>query len=53
MHGWSTVQVVIVQFGGEAFMTHPLDWQQWGACFGIGALGLVVRNVLLTLRSKP
>lgn len=48
----SMVQVVIVQFGGEAFMTHPLDWQQWGACFGIGALSLVVRKALLALRPK-
>ncbi len=49
--GWyCLLQALIVQFGGEAFSTHPLSWQQWGACVGIGALGLLVREVLLLVR---
>ena len=31
-------------------MTHPLNWEQWGACIGIGAVGLIVREVLLLLK---
>lgn len=40
-------QVLIVQFGGEAFGTRPLTLPQWGACLGFGALGLLVRRGLL------
>ncbi len=46
----AVLQAVIVQFGGEAFSTHPLSWQQWGACVGIGALSLFVRQLLLLIR---
>lgn len=43
------LQALIVQFGGEAFGTRPLSLEQWGACIGIGAIGLVVRKALLLL----
>ena len=46
----AVLQALIVQFGGEAFSTHPLSWQQWGACLGIGALSLIVRELLLLIR---
>ena len=46
----AVLQALIVQFGGEAFSTHPLSWQQWGACMGIGALSLIVRELLLLIR---
>ena len=45
------LQVLIVQFGGEAFSTVPLDARQWAACIGIGALTLPVRAGLLLLRT--
>ena len=47
------LQVIIVQFGGEAFSTTPLNAAQWGGCIGIGALSLLVRSALLLLPPKP
>ena len=40
-------QVIIVQFGGDAFGTRPLTAAQWAACLSFGALGLLVRRGLL------
>jgi Ca2+ transporting ATPase len=45
--------VIIVQFGGEVFSTHPLNAQQWAACTGIGALSLLVRAVVRLLPPHP
>jgi hypothetical protein len=45
-------QALIVQFGGDAFGTRPLTLQQWAACIGFGALGLLVRRGLLYLQPK-
>jgi Ca2+ transporting ATPase len=45
--------VLIVQFGGEVFMTKPLSAQQWAACIGIGALSLLVRAGLRLLPPHP
>lgn len=39
-------QVVIVQFGGEAFGTTPLTPTQFAACVGIGAMSWIVRAAL-------
>jgi len=43
------LQALIVQFGGDAFGTRPLNLAQWAACIGFGALGLFVRKALLML----
>ena len=40
------IQWVLVQFGGQAFNCVPLDWEQWGVCIGLGALGLLMREGL-------
>ncbi len=48
-----TVQVLIVQYGGSAFQTVPLDGDQWAACIGAGAATLLVRRALLTLDDLP
>lgn len=40
------MQVVIVQFGGPAFQTVPLNGPQWTLCVGVGALTLLVRAAL-------
>lgn len=45
-------QALIVQFGGDAFGTRPLTLQQWAACIGFGALGLLVRRGLLYLQPR-
>lgn len=48
-----TLQVLIVQFGGDIFSTRPLTAQQWGACTGIGAITLLVRAVLRLIPPHP
>ena len=40
------LQVIIVQFGGDAFKVVPLSWDQWLFCVGIGSLELVVGFIL-------
>merc|ERR1712150_245060 len=42
-------QILIVQFGGQALSTAPLDWDHWGWCilFGIGTL--VWQQLLITI----
>ena len=47
------LQVCVVTFGGPVFDTVPLSWQQWGACVGLGAVGLVVRHVLAAVPPHP
>ena len=44
--GELALQVLIVQFGGMAFSTHPLNLGQWGVCTLIGSSTLLVREVL-------
>lgn len=43
------VQVLVCQFGGEAFKTAPLHWEEWLGCIGIALIslpiGLVVRLI--------
>ncbi|EDQ88387.1 uncharacterized protein MONBRDRAFT_9247 [Monosiga brevicollis MX1] len=39
--GTAVVQVLIVEFGGRAIETEPLDADIWGACIGFGAGSLV------------
>ena len=46
------LQVVIVQFGGEAFSTVALDPVQWALCIGFGAGSLLVREALRKLPHK-
>ena len=36
----------IVQWGGEAFSTVPLNAEEWALCVGFGAAGLLVREVM-------
>lgn len=36
------LQIAIVQYGGRAFSTVPLNSLQWAACVGGGALTLLV-----------
>jgi Ca2+-transporting ATPase len=47
-----TVQVLIVQYGGEFAGTHPLTTTQWGVCIAIGALcipyGFILRLIPLS-----
>ena len=49
----SSVQVLIVQFGGDIFSTKPLTAQQWAACTGIGAVTLIVRAGLRLIPPHP
>ena len=42
----TVLQIGIVQFGGTAFSTVPLNVSQWGLCIGFGAGSLLVREVL-------
>ena len=37
---------LVVTFGGAVFDTTPLNLEQWGACVGVGAIGLIVRHLL-------
>ncbi len=46
------MQVIIVQYGGEAFNTQPLTVAQWAACAGFGALGFLVRTALLLIPTR-
>ncbi|KAJ3104116.1 hypothetical protein HDU96_009057 [Phlyctochytrium bullatum] len=46
--GTTLVQVLIVQFGGAAFKTYPLDAQQWGICIALG-IGCMPFAVLIRL----
>lgn len=43
-------QVTIVQFGDGAVQTVPLSIQEWAACAGFGALSLLLRRALLTIK---
>jgi len=45
-------QVIIVEFGGSAFRTHPLTANQWLSCVGLGATSMIV-NVLLHFFVPP
>lgn len=40
--GTVAIQVLLVQYGGAAFATVPLDWQSWLASVAIGLLSLPV-----------
>lgn len=42
-------QVVIIQYGGLAFSTARLDWQQWGWCIVFGLGTLVWQQIINTL----
>jgi len=39
-------QTLIVEFGGVAFHTHGLNYYQWLACIGIGAVELIIGLIL-------
>jgi hypothetical protein len=45
-------QVLIVQCGGPAFQTSPLNGPQWGLCVGLGAVTLLVRAALLAVPTQ-
>ncbi len=47
------LQYIIVQYGGPAFHTQPLDAAQWGMCVGLGATTLVLRDVLRRVPAVP
>lgn len=49
----AALQVAVVSFGGSVFDTVPLGWKQWGACVGLGAVGLVVRHALAAIPPHP
>ena len=44
-------QVIIVQFGGEAFRTEPLSLQTWGLILGTTLLAIIA-DVLIKIRKK-
>ena len=46
------LQVLIVQFGGAAFKTYPLNWWQWLVCVFLGPLSLVVGTSRSSWRSE-
>jgi len=48
----AVLQLVIVQFGGEAFGTVALNPVQWALCIGFGAGSLLVREALRKLPHK-
>jgi calcium-translocating P-type ATPase len=39
-------QVLIVEFGGAAFHTHPLNWWQWLLCIAFGLTTLLLGAIL-------
>lgn len=43
------VQVAIVNYGGSAFSTVPLDSELWAVSIGLGAAGWVVRTLLTAI----
>lgn len=45
-------QVVIVQYGGIAFATHPLSLEQWGWCLLFGVGTLVWQQIVTTIPTK-
>lgn len=47
------LQVAVVNLGGAVFDTTPLNLEQWGACVGLGALGLLVRHGLAVVPPHP
>ena len=47
------LQVAVVTFGGAVFDTTPLNLEQWGACVGLGAVGLIVRHLLAAVPPHP
>ena len=49
----AVLQVGVVTFGGAVFDTTPLNLEQWGACVGLGALGLLVRHALAAVPPHP
>lgn len=49
----AALQVAVVSFGGSVFDTVPLSAGQWGACVGLGAVGLLVRHVLAAIPPHP
>jgi len=46
-------QVAIVQAGGRAFSTVPLNATQWAVCLGFGSLTLVARQLLRLVPTEP
>ena len=44
---------LVVTFGGAVFDTTPLNLEQWGACVGVGAIGLIVRHLLAAVSPHP
>lgn len=49
----AVLQVTVVNLGGAVFDTTPLNLEQWGACVGLGALGLIVRHGLAAVPPHP
>lgn len=49
----AVLQVAVISFGGAVFDTTPLNLEQWGACVGLGALGLLVRHALAAVPPHP
>lgn len=46
---WSSecvLQYLIVQYGGPAFQTSPLNGTEWLLCIGFGVLSLPIRTLL-------
>ncbi|KAL4419237.1 hypothetical protein ABPG77_010679, partial [Micractinium sp. CCAP 211/92] len=44
--GELVLQILIVQFGGSWFHTHPLNAREWAVCVGLGATTLLLREGL-------
>jgi hypothetical protein len=49
----AALQVAIVQCGGRAFSTVPLNAQQWAVCVGCGGLTLLLRQALRLVPTEP
>ncbi|CAI5448891.1 unnamed protein product [Caenorhabditis angaria] len=45
-------QIIITQFGGAWFSTHPLSWDQWAVCLALGFSTLIWGQVVATIPSK-
>jgi P-type Ca2+ transporter type 2C len=43
------LQILIIEFGGGAFKTYPLNWWQWLVSVGIGAISLAVGVIVRLL----
>lgn len=47
------IQAGLVQAGGAAFQTTPLNGKQWGLCVALGASTLLLRAALACWHTEP